>query len=82
MVLSPEIRPDSCANRVTARYIAPESRYWKENFFATSFAKLLLPVDEQPSTAMIMSGILIYSNLNRLGPDRGFMLVKGTLYGD
>ena len=38
---------------------APLSRYRKPNSFATILAKVLLPVAEKPSTAMMMSGTFI-----------------------
>ena len=53
------IIPFSMENRVTPRYIAPLSRYRNPNSFATIFAKVLLPVAEKPSTAMMMSGTFI-----------------------
>ena len=46
ITLSGEIRPCSCAKRVTPRYIAPESRYRKSKCVAISLASVLLPVEE------------------------------------
>jgi hypothetical protein len=54
------MNPFSMAKRVTPLYRAPESRYRKENSFAMIFAKELLPVEEYPSMAIIISGIFIY----------------------
>ena len=51
------------ANRVTPRYMAPLSRYRKENSFATILAKELLPVEEKPSTAIMISGMFICKNV-------------------
>jgi hypothetical protein len=47
------------AYRVTPLYIAPLSRYRKPKAPATIFAKVLFPVDEQPSTAIIISGMFM-----------------------
>ena len=48
--------PTSSAASVTARYIAPESRYVKPSRRATSRATVLLPLPAGPSIAMIIGG--------------------------
>ena len=59
MLPSAWMMPASLADKATPRYMAPLSRYRKPNSLATSLAKVLFPVEEKPSTAMMISGRVI-----------------------
>src|SRR6266511_5888639 len=73
-------RPCSSTDQVTARYIAPVSRYRNPSRVATPRAVLDLPEPLGPSTAMIMRQRLPVHHPAALSQDLGELLGSGRFH--